>query len=140
MDIKECLEEGYLKKIVPDGELIKKELNEAKYDFEKAENAFGEKDFKWCIVKSYYAMFHAARAVLFKIGLREKRHFAIGVVLEDLSKQGKLEHKFISDFDATMSSREEADYHYTYSKETAEHSLQISKEFLEGMHKFLKLR
>ena len=140
MDIKECLEEGYLKKIVPDEGLIKKELNEAKYDFDKAERAFSEKDFKWCIVKSYYAIFHAARAVLFKIGLKEKRHFAIGVVLEDLSKQGKLEHKFISDFYAAMSSREEADYHYAYSKEAAEHNLQISKEFLEEMHSFLKLK
>ena|SRR3989338_10084052 len=138
MDIKSCLEKGYLQKIGPDEELVKKELNETKYDLEKAEKAFKEEDFKWSIVKSYYAMFHSARAVLFRLGLREKRHFAISIVLEQLSKDGKLEYKFVNDFNASISSREDADYHYTYSKETAEHNLQISKEFSRRINNFLK--
>lgn len=137
MDIKTCLEEGYLQKIKPDGDLIKKELIEAEYDLEKARKTFKEQDYKWSIVKSYYAMFHAARAVLFKLGFREKRHFAIGIVLEDLNKKGKIESKYINDFNAAVSSREDADYHYTYSKEIAEYNLQISKEFFDRMKKFL---
>lgn len=130
MNIKTCLEKGFLKKISPDKELVKKELNEAKYDLEKAKKAFYDEDFKWSIVKSYYAMFHAARAVLFNLGLREKRHFAIRIVLEELNKDGKIESKYINDFDAAMSSREDADYHYKHSKESAEYNLQISKDFL----------
>ncbi len=133
MDIKKCLEEGFLKKIKPDERLIKKEFDESKYDLEMAENAFNEEDFKWCIIKGYYSMFHAARAILFKIGYREKRHFAISIVLEELNKNGKLESKYINDFNAAISSREDADYHYTYSKNTAEHNLAIAKEFLEKM-------
>ena len=138
MDIKECLEKGFLRKIDVDKRLIKKELAEAEYDLEKAEKTFGEKDFKWCIVKSYYSMFHSARAILFKLGYREKRHFAVSVVLEDLNKKGRLESKFINDFNAAISSREEADYHYTYSKEIAEHNLIIAKEFLEKIKRLLK--
>lgn len=133
MDIKKCLEEGFLKKIKPDEELIKKEFKESKYDLKRAEDAFKEEDFKWCIIKSYYSMFHAARAILFQLGYREKRHFAISVVLEDLNKNGKLESKCINDFNAAISSREDADYHYTYSKDTAEHNVAIAKEFLEKM-------
>lgn len=133
MDIKKCLEEGFLKKIKPDEKLIKKEFKESDYDLEKAENALNEEDFKWCIIKSYYSMFHAARAILFKSGYREKRHFAISVILEGLNKNGKLESKYLNDFRAAISSREDADYHYTYSKDTAEHNLTIAKEFLEKM-------
>ena len=83
MNIDECLRKGFLKKINIDRTLIDKELAEADYDLEKAEKAFKEKDFKWCIVKSYYSMFHSARSILFKTGYREKRHFAISIVLED---------------------------------------------------------
>ena len=80
MNINECLEKGYLTKIEPDKELIKKEIEESEYDFEKAKKTFDDKDYKWSIIKSYYAMFHVARALLFKLGLKEKRHFAISVV------------------------------------------------------------
>lgn len=133
MDINECLEKGFLKKIKPDEKLIKKEFDESKYDLGKAENAIQEEDFKWCIVKSYYSMFHASRAILFQVGYMEKRHFAISIVLEDLNKNGKLESKYVNDFNAAVSSREDADYHYTYSKGTAEHTLAIAKEFLNRM-------
>ena len=131
MDINECIEKRFLEKIKPAIDLVEKELREAEYDIEKAENAFEDEDYKWCIVKAYYTIFHAARALLFKIGLREKRHFAIRVVLEDLNKHGKLEMKYVNDFNAAVSSREDADYHYTYSKEIADHNLEIANEFLD---------
>ncbi|MBI2126705.1 MAG: HEPN domain-containing protein [Thaumarchaeota archaeon] len=81
-------------------------------------------------------MFHAARAVLFGLGLREKRHFAIGVVLEDLNKKGKLESSFVNDFNAAVSAREGADYHYTYSKEAAQHSLPWQRSFFQELRSF----
>ena len=83
MDINDCLEKGILQKINVDEKLAQKEINEAYYDLESAKKAFEERDFKWCIVKSYYSIFHAARAILFEVGYREKRHFAVMVVLEE---------------------------------------------------------
>ena len=82
MDIERCIEKRFLLKIKPDKKLVDKELKEADYDFNKAEKAFNDRDYKWAIVKSYYSIFHSARAVLFKLGFREKRHFAVGIVLE----------------------------------------------------------
>jgi len=137
MDIKDCLEQKFLVRVEPSDDLVKKELSEAAYDFDKAEKAFKGKDWKWTIVQAYYCMFHAARAILFKLGFREKRHFAIGVVLEDLSKKGKLESRYINNFNAALSSREDADYHYVYSKEAAEHSLEIAENFLTRMKQLL---
>lgn len=138
MDIKECLEKRYLVKVKPSRDIIEKELKEAEYDLEKAGKSYEDKDFKWSIVMSYYAMFHAARAVLFKFGYREKRHFAVGVVLEELNRNGKLESKYINDFNAAIYSREDADYHYTYSEETAKNNLESGEEFIKRMNNFLK--
>src|SRR3989344_6585096 len=98
-----------------------------------AENAIGSEDFKWAIVKSYYSMFHAARALLFSLGLKERRHFAVEIVLEELNRKGKLESRFIADFLAAMSSREDADYRYTYSKETAIAVFEAAENFLKEM-------
>ncbi|MBA7501521.1 hypothetical protein ES706_00092 [subsurface metagenome] len=138
MDVESCLLEGFLQRIKVERDLIEKELKEAKYDFEKAKHAIEEGDFKWSIVKSYYSMFHAARAVLFSLGLKERRHFAIRVVLEDLNMKGKLESKFISDFSAALGAREDADYRYTYSQETAAYLLRAAGDFLARMKRLAK--
>jgi len=138
MDIESCLREGFLQKIKVERDLIEKELEEAKYDSGKAKRAFEEGDFKWSIVKSYYSMFHAARAVLFSLGLKERRHFAIRVVLEDLNAKGKLESRFISDFTAALGAREDADYRYTYSQETAAYLLRAAEDFLARMKRLAK--
>lgn len=138
MDINDCLRERHLIKIKPEKDLIQKELRESDYDFEKAKKAHSDKDYKWSIVKAYYSMFHSARAVLFKLGLKEKKHFALGIVLEDLNKKGKLEIRYVNDFSAAMSSREDADYRYFYSEESSEHSLKMAEEFNKRMKNLLR--
>jgi uncharacterized protein (UPF0332 family) len=138
MNIKTCLSKGYLIKIKPDKELANKELNESSYDLEKAEKAFQEEDYKWSIIKCYYSMFHAAKALLFQLGYIEKKHIAILIVFEELNKEGKLESKFVTNFKASLTAREDADYHYSYSKESAEYELEIAKEFVEEMLRLIK--
>ena len=137
MDIEDCLKEGFLRKVGIDKKLVEKEINEALYDFEKAEQAFESKDFKWAIVKSYYSMFHAARAVLFSLCYREKRHFAVQVVLEDLVKKGKLESLYLEYFSAAMEAREGADYRYQYSENVAGSILEYAEKFIASMKKLI---
>ncbi len=138
MDIESCLREGFLRRIKVQRDLIDKELEVAGYDLSRAEHALEEGDFKWSIVKSYYTMFHAARAVLFSLGFKERRHFAIRVVLEDLNARGKLESKFVSDFSAALGAREDADYRYTYSQEAAAYLLKAAGDFLTRMKKLAR--
>jgi uncharacterized protein (UPF0332 family) len=138
MNIKKAIEEGIIEKIEPDAVLVKKELGESDYDFERACKIFEEQDYKWSIVQSYYSMFHAARAVLFKLGLKERRHVAVNIVLDDLNKKGKLESKYIYQFKAGVSAREDADYHYIYSEESASEIINIAEEFNEEMKKLCK--
>lgn len=120
MNIKEGLKKRYLVPEKPSSDLVEKELKENQYDFLRAQKAFEEGDYKWAIVKSYYSRFHAGKAVCFQMGYREKKHFAITIILEELYNEGKLEGQFIAYFNAAIDSREEADYHYNHSKETAQ--------------------
>ncbi len=138
MDVKQCLDEGFLIRIQRDPILIEKEFNEAEYDLNRSKRAFEENDFKWCIIKGYFSMFHAARAVLFSLGYRERRHFAIKVVLEDLVKKGKLKNIYLEYYSSAMSSRENADYRYTYFKENAEDVLVNAQKFLNRMRKLIE--
>ena len=138
MDIWECIQEGYLRKMEPDTKLVEKEMKEANYDLKRAKHALEEKDFKWCIVKSYYSMFHAAKAVLFSLGLRERKHFAVQVVLEDLAKKGKLESIYLDYFSSAIEWREGADYRYVHSEETAIDVVENAEKFLSKMTDLLK--
>ena len=136
MNIEECLREGYLKKIQPDKEMIKKEIAESEKDLKRAELSAEEQSFKWSIIQAYCSMFHAARSVLISQGLLERRHFAIEVVLQKLVREGKLESYYLEDFKAAMSAREDADYSSVYSKERADQMLTTAEEFLERVKKF----
>lgn len=137
MDVKECMEKGFLRRVEVDQELVRKELAAAKYDLGAARHDLKRGDAKWATVKSYYSIFHAARAVLYSLGYQEKAHFAISAVLRELEKQGKLEAKYTLDFEACMESREDADYRLEYSKERAEVNIGIADEFLSRMKKLV---
>lgn len=84
-------------------------------------------------MKSYYSVFHAARAVVYSLGYREKARFAISIVLRELEKQDKLEPKYTLDFEAYVEAREDADYRLEYSEERAKASIKMAGRFLERM-------
>jgi len=140
MNIEDCIIEGFIYRIKPDANLVKKEFNEAEYDLKKAKKTVEDDDFKWAIVKAYYCMFHSAKALLFSMGYREKRHFAIQVVLEELAKNGKLESIYLDYFSAAMEAREDADYKYSYSKETADDIIEYAEKFLGIMKKLAETK
>jgi len=133
MDLDRLLEQGSIQKIEPAKDLAEKEFAEADYDIEHARESFEEKDYKWSIVKAYYAIFHSAKGIMFLMGYREKSHFAVGEFLRELSKEGKLEGKYANDFKAAMSARQGADYNYEYSKDKAELIISIAEEFIDRM-------
>ena len=138
MNIEDCIKEGFLQKITPSREKQNKELSSADYDLKRAEFSSESEDYKWSIIQSYYAIFHSSRALLYKIGYREKRHFAVSIILEDLTKNGKINTKLVGDFHAAMSAREDADYRDVYSKETADYMLDVAEEFLKEIKNILK--
>ena len=135
MDVEKFVEKGFIKKVEPSKDLVIKEFKEADYDLSKARKAIADEDFKWATVKAYYAIFHSAKAILFSLGLQEKTHFIVGEVLKELSKEGKLESNFVDIFNAALSAREGADYHYEYSDKTAKELVAMAADFVKRMKK-----
>lgn len=136
MKLKGCFEKKLLKRIEPQRDLFEKEVEEAKRDLERSKHTFKvDEDFKWAIIKAYYSMFHAAKSILYLIGLKEKSHECVAVVLEELSKKGLLESYLVEEFRSCKEWRENADYRYEYSKEVAENSISMAKRFLKETEK-----
>jgi uncharacterized protein (UPF0332 family) len=139
MDINECIEKGFLKRIERNDKMIKKEIESSIYDLKRSEQSFEFDDYKWATIKAYYSIFHAAKALIISKGYIEKKHFAIGVVLEYLATIKQIDYKIVTDFHAALGSREDADYRHIYSKETSEYIIEIAKEFIPIIKKILRL-
>jgi len=139
MEYNECIQKGFLKKIPIDKAKIKKELESAVYDLGRSQNSAESSDYKWATVQGYYSIFHSFRALLFSVGLQEKKHFAIGIVLEKLAMDKKIDPKLVGDFHAAMSAREDADYRDVYSRDTAEYIIEMAEDILKDMMRSLRI-
>jgi len=81
---RQLLEERRLLRIKPDRKLILKEIEGAESDFETAKRSLRDGNCKWAIIQGYYSVFHAARALLYSKGLREKSHYALLIAVQEL--------------------------------------------------------
>ena len=132
------VEEGRLTKISLDRELGLKEIEGAVSDLEEAKDSLSRKKFKWAIVQGYYSMFHAARALIYSKGFREKSHYALFVALRELFGN-QLESEIIQNFGEAMSLREEADYGLVFSEEGAASIVDNAEKFLNKAKEILHI-
>ncbi|MBS3058043.1 MAG: HEPN domain-containing protein [Candidatus Diapherotrites archaeon] len=111
-------------------------FNAAECWLKEAENNLESQAFRSCILSSYLAMFHSARAVMFLEGFREKSHFAVARFLEiRFVKNELLEEKWAKLFDFYRETRHEDQYSTLFSITEAEvkNSLNSAKEFVKRM-------
>jgi uncharacterized protein (UPF0332 family) len=86
-------------------------------------------------------MYHAARALIYSEGYRERSHYCLYVALQELFvDKGILAPEFVDSFRHAMSLRETADYRSDFSKEgarlvteSAERLLKKAIEILKGL-------
>jgi uncharacterized protein (UPF0332 family) len=131
-EFKKCLES---KKIVafPTGKkLAAKELSIAKSDLSDAKAGFDTGQYKWSTIQAYYAMFHAARALIYSHGYREKSHYCLAIALRSLFvDEGAMDTKLVRDFLNAMNLREAADYEAEFSKSGAKAVIASAEKFIE---------
>ena len=70
--INRLLAERRLVRIKLDRALVLKEIEGAESDLATARKSLEDCNFKWATIQGYYSIFHAARALLFSEGFREK--------------------------------------------------------------------
>lgn len=131
-EFKRCLERGGLVKMPAARHLVQKELEVARDDLAEAQAGLARGSFKWSTIQSYYAMFHAARALVYTHGYREKSHICLAVALRELFvRQGKLADRLVVELEDARSLREDADYRASFSEAGAKETLQAAERFLE---------
>lgn len=137
-EFKKCLEQKkiYLAKDIQ--RVARKELETAKGDLRSSKRDFRARDFKWSISQSYYAMFHAARALLYFAGYKERSHYCLAAALEHLfSENETISAKLINSLTTARKLRELADYESEYTKKSAEIVLERAEEFIATAEKVL---
>jgi len=119
--------------------LTTKELEAAKDDLNEAKDRLKNKKYKYATITAYYSMFHAARALIYSKGYREKSHYYLLVALQALFvDKGLIEDELAKDFHTAMVLRESADYHGEFSREGAESSIESATKFLQKAGAILK--
>jgi uncharacterized protein (UPF0332 family) len=140
-DFKQCLES---QKIIPfeqGKKLVKKELSISESDLLDAKAGFQEKRYKWATIQAYYAMFHAARALVYSKGYREKSHYCLAVALKALFvEEGKLDAQSARDFLNAMNLREAADYEAEFSETGATAVITAAEKFINKVKLLLETR
>ena len=139
-----CLEsEKRMRKIKPSDKLSKEHIEKAKHNLKAADyNVQGHFD-DWAVSQSYYAMYHALLAILFKKGFESKNHECtistveflietkeINLSMEDMSFIRTTEQMTSKD---AKSLREE----FQYGTETAVNE-KILKELLENTKRIVE--
>ncbi len=82
--------------------------------------------------------FHAARALLYSKGFREKSHYALLVAIRELFRD-ELELSLIQGFADAMNLRQTADYDLTFSEEGTIDVIKTAEKFLLKTKDILKI-
>jgi uncharacterized protein (UPF0332 family) len=137
-EIKRLVRDRRLIRIRVDRDLIRKEIKAAISDLEEAKDSLSRERFKWATVQGYYSMFHAARAMIYSRGFRERSHYALLIALRELFGN-QLDSVDIQNFEEAMDLREEADYGLVFSEEGATSVVNNAEKFLKRVKEILKI-
>lgn len=134
MNIDDCFREGLLKKIRPQLETAKKEIENAKKYLDKARKNEDMGIHDIAVIAAYTSMFHAARTILYRDGIKERSHICIVLYLKakypELQEQARI-------LDTYRRFRHTALYGIEdiIDKVEAETSIQLADEFIKIIEK-----
>lgn len=81
--VEKCFEEGMLKKIKPNMNYARQSLKQAEHFLAEAEKLIEASIKDMAFIALYNASFHAARALLFKDGVKERSHYCVSKYIEE---------------------------------------------------------
>jgi len=143
LKLQECFDKRLLRRERLDLEKSKRSIEVAETKLDEAEKALSHKLFDATIILAYTAMFHAARAILFRDGIVEKSHVClIEYLRETYVNTGKLSEAAVNTLDTLRIDRHETLYglEAKSNEKEAEYSLEKAKEFLAAVKKLMKTK
>ena len=137
-NLEDCFKFRLLRYIKPDKEKTKRSIEVSKQRLNEAEMAFKFKIFKYVILESYMAMFHSARALLYKEGIQEKSHFALFIYLKE-KYSNKIPLHILNLLNIHRLERHESLYGLDYqpSEGDALISIKDAKDFIKEIAKYI---
>lgn len=111
-DIEDCFRKKLLQRVRPSEEKAHESLNLALSYLEEAKISAGASAKRMSFSAAYLAWFHAARAILFRDGIREKSHYCIELYLETYVKAGRLDEEWILMFNRFRNRRHDNQYSF----------------------------
>lgn len=140
--IDELIEKGHIIKTMPDLEKTKRSLLMAQHFIEEAKEQVEMGMYDTSLVASYTAMFHTARALMFKDGFKERNHYAIYLYIKN-SYIDKIEVKYINELNILRSVRHKILYGdenvniREVQEEEADSAIKIALGFLNVVKKLI---
>lgn len=140
MNIKELSDKGLIKAQTLDIEEVKGSLSLAQRFLDRAKGNLEINFYDVAFLLAYNSMFHAARALLFKAGYKERSHFALIEAIRLLYKDDKDIQDFLNVLDSYRLTRHAIQYSGELSNELdAIQSVNDAEKLMKIVKKKLKL-
>lgn len=139
-ELDRCFEKGLIRKILPSREKALKSIKKAGRWLDEAQKNFDYGLFDSCLVSSYAAMFHAARALLLRDGFREKSHYCVARYLEErYVNKRKLNREVVDLLDRFRELRHEDLYELDFfaTKEDANQAIENAEIIIREIEKLM---
>ena len=134
MNLKECFEEGLLREYKFTKSVVDKEIVNANRHLSNAHICVKNQMYDLAVVSVYTAMFHAARAILFRDDIKERSHICLIIYIKE-----KYPHliEYANALDSYRESRHAMLYGLEVEamKEDATYGIDIAKEFVAAVRK-----
>jgi uncharacterized protein (UPF0332 family) len=131
-----------LRKVEPSRTKSEQSILQAGDWLSEAEKNLEAQALRSAISSAYLTVFHSARAVLFRDGVREKSHYCIGLYLQRYVEDGTLEEDWPWPmlFDRIRSVRHTDQYSFAALPmvEEVQASIDLAERFMERMERLLK--
>ena len=139
MELAECFRRGLLVRATADDDSARRSLLLAHRYLDDAEKSLSIETYRPVVIMSYTAMFHGARAILFRDGVKERSHECIPLFIRErypalISHANRL--------DTYRRFRHEALYGLDFEpgKQDAITAISVAKEFLTAAETVLTIR
>ena len=116
--------------------MVIKELDGGTCDLEAARRSLETGDYKWARIQAYYSMFHAARAMLYRMGYREQSDPGLLAALHQLYER-EIVDEMLEDFSKAMTLTEQAHDGHISLEDSAQTVLENASDFLEQAARIL---
>ena len=125
----------------PSRKFVKASLLRAEKALRSARLLVEHRELEDAVSRAYYAMFHAARAILFSKGITAKTHRGtISLFGENMVKKGILSEEFADMLRKAFDLRQKSDYeiYAELNEELVEEVIKNAKKFIEKIKEILE--